>query len=347
MNRPPQARLVDVARAAEVSLGTASNVFAHPERVRAEVRARVEAAARALGYAGPDPKGRLLRGGKFNAIGLVPPAELGVADAIRNPVWRQFLLGASEVCDEMGANVVLLSDRAHGRSVRDALVDGFILGRVEHLTEIEPARERRLPFVVADFDAGPEVSSVRVDARAAAREAARHLVGLGHRRFAIMSFLRGFLPSRYFPPGAPRPPEAAGMPIDREKLLGYADALGEAGIGIERVPMLQASPDDPQAADRLLDLAPEATAVLSMSVMQGLAVMAAAGRRGLAVPGRLSVVAFNDIPEAAAAGLSTVDALTCEKGRVAARLVFAGGPPRRAVLAAPLILRASTAPPPA
>ena len=58
MNRPPKPKLADVARAAGVSLGTASNVFAHPERVRAEVRERVEAAARGLGYLGPDPERR-------------------------------------------------------------------------------------------------------------------------------------------------------------------------------------------------------------------------------------------------------------------------------------------------
>ncbi|TIW37778.1 MAG: LacI family transcriptional regulator, partial [Mesorhizobium sp.] len=57
-------RLADIAKAAGVSHGTASNVFSRPEIVREEVRERVKAAAEALGYAGPDPKGRLLRAGK-------------------------------------------------------------------------------------------------------------------------------------------------------------------------------------------------------------------------------------------------------------------------------------------
>ena len=61
------AKLADVARAAGVSQGTASNVFNRPALVRPEVRERVELAARELGYSGPDPKGRLLRGGKVNA----------------------------------------------------------------------------------------------------------------------------------------------------------------------------------------------------------------------------------------------------------------------------------------
>ncbi|TIP69219.1 MAG: LacI family transcriptional regulator, partial [Mesorhizobium sp.] len=63
-------RLADIARAAGVSHGTASNVFSRPEIVREEVRERVKAAAEAMGYAGPDPKGRLLRAGKVNAIGV-------------------------------------------------------------------------------------------------------------------------------------------------------------------------------------------------------------------------------------------------------------------------------------
>src|SRR5256886_4511830 len=49
-------KLADVAKAAKVSQGTASNVFNRPELVRPEVRERVEASARRLAYSGPDPK---------------------------------------------------------------------------------------------------------------------------------------------------------------------------------------------------------------------------------------------------------------------------------------------------
>ena len=347
MNRPPRAKLVDVARAAGVSLGTASNAFTHPERVRAELLARVETAARELGYHGPDPKGRLLREGRFNALGLVPPAELGVADAIANPVFRAFVTGVAEVCDAAGANLVLLSDRAHGRGVRTALVDGFILSRVEHMDEIEPARLRSLPFAVVDFDPGPDVSSVRSDARAGARAAARHLIGLGHRRIAILSFLRGFDPPIFHPPGAPRPPSASGMIVDQEKLVGYGEAMAEAGLSIDDAPMLQAHPLERDAARMLLDAAPQATAILSMSVMQALAVLEEARRRGLDVPRDLSVVGYNDLPEAASADppLTTIDGMNREKGRIAARLVLEAGPPRREILPARLLLRGSTAPP--
>lgn len=343
------ARLIDVAKAAGVSRSTASNVFNAPELVRPKLRQRVEAAARDLGYLGPDPKGRLLREGKFNAIAVMPTGDLGVAAAVKNPVFSLLLQGVGAVCDEVGANLVVVSDKDAGASIKAALVDGFVfMGRVKFLAEMEQARLRRLPFTVVDFDAGPAVNSVRVDARAGAYAAARHLIDLGHRRFGILSFLRSGSPARLYPAGTPRPPEAADLPTDQEKLEGYTQALAEAGLSIDDVPIVQANFSDADAAGMLLDAAPEATAILSMSVMQALAMLDEARRRGLSVPGDLSVVGYNDIPDAARSDppLTTVDGMGVEKGRLAARLVFEGGPPRHHVLQPPLVIRNSTGPAP-
>ncbi|TIR28242.1 MAG: LacI family transcriptional regulator, partial [Mesorhizobium sp.] len=60
MNHSKTPTLADVGRVAGVSRGTVSNVFNHPDLVRSDVRERVEAAARQLGYDGPDPRGRVL-----------------------------------------------------------------------------------------------------------------------------------------------------------------------------------------------------------------------------------------------------------------------------------------------
>jgi DNA-binding LacI/PurR family transcriptional regulator len=342
------ARLVDVAKAAGVSRGTASNVFNNPKLVRPKVRRRVEAAARKLGYLGPDPKGRLLRAGKFNAIGVMPPSDWGVVDSLRNPVFDLFLLGVGEACDEVGANLVIVPGRPGNDGIKTALVDGFIFGRVEHLAEVEPARLRRLPFSVVDFDPGPSISSVRVDARAGCYAAAKHLIEYGHRRFGILSFLRSSGSARVHSPGQRRSPEAAGTPTDQEKFHGYADALFGAGLDINDVPMVQADPWDRDAARMMLDAAPDATAILSMSVMQAIAVINEARRRGLSVPRDLSVVGYNDIPDAERSDppLTTVDGLGVQKGRAAARIVFEGGPPRHEILKPRLIIRASTGPVP-
>ena len=90
--------LADVAKAARVSKATVSNVFSRPERVRVEMRERVEAAAEALGYGGPDPRGRMLSSGKVNAIGVVPPAAFGISLFFKDPYAQLFLAGVSEVC---------------------------------------------------------------------------------------------------------------------------------------------------------------------------------------------------------------------------------------------------------
>ncbi len=145
-------KLVDVARVAGVSRGTASNVFTHPELVSDALRERVLAAAAELGYGGPNPSGRLLRLGKVNAIGVTPPGSFGVSVAFTNSYFRAFLSGVGAVCDERGASLTMISgigpDKMWG--IKNALVDGFILHQIEDAALIE-ARKRRLPFVVVDL----------------------------------------------------------------------------------------------------------------------------------------------------------------------------------------------------
>src|SRR5271165_1953237 len=113
------------------------------------------------------------------------------------------------VCDHGVQCLVIVPDREGNSGIRTALVDGFIFGRVEHLAELESAQLRRLPFAVVDFDPGPSISSVRVDARSGCYAAAKHLIEHGHRCFGIVSFLRSSGSARVHPPGQRRSPEAA------------------------------------------------------------------------------------------------------------------------------------------
>ncbi len=338
-------RLIDVARAAKVSRSTASNVFSNPDRVRQVLCERVQSAAKKLGYAGPDPKGQILRAGKLNLIGVVMPGQWGVAETLRSQVFVQFLQGVAEACDEANANMVLLPDRPGARGVGSALVDGFIFGRIEQLSQLETARQRRLPYVVVDFDAGPEVNAVIVDARAGMKLAVQHLLALGHRRFGMISFLRGAGTARIIPASSHRDLAMVGIAVDQEKLAGATEALAEAGLCIDDVPVLHAEPWDQNAAPLLLDAAPEATAIFSFSAMQAIAVMKEAQRRGIKVPDDLSVVGFNDIPEAAICTppLTTLETYPIEKGRLAAAMIFANGTIQRRVVQPQLLVRGSTA----
>ncbi|MEX0853454.1 MAG: substrate-binding domain-containing protein [Bauldia sp.] len=235
--------------------------------------------------------------------------------------------------------------------IRNALVDGFILNLLEDVELIEPALRRKLPFVVMDIDGGPAFSSVRIDDRGGARQAAQHLVDLGHRHFAIVSVLRqmGLAPILHGPAEAHHR-LVAGYPPDRERLSACAEVLAGAGIPIDDVPIVEINSNEDMAAgvSLLLDSAPETTAVISIAGdPQALAVLDQARRRGIAVPGDLSIVGFDDNPEAALADppLTTIVQPVGEKGRVAARILFEGGPPRHVVLPVTLVVRGSTAPP--
>lgn len=81
-----------------------------------------------------------------------------------------------------------------------------------------------------------------------------------------------------------------------------------------------------------------------MSVMQALALLKEGKRCGIAVPRDISVVGFNDLPEAAVSDppLTTIDGMDYEKGRLAARLVLERGLSRHEILPARLIVRGST-----
>lgn len=345
-------RLIDVAKAAGVSRSTASNVFARPDRVRPAVRAHVEDVARKLGYAGPDPRGRLLRAGKVNAIGVV--LGQGLTEFFADPYNQEFMAGITEVCDARGAGVSLISagqEQTLRWNIDSALVDGLVLMCMAGDTRlIELARRRGLPFVATDTDPGPEFSSVLIDDRGGARQAAEHLVGLGHRRIGILALEGADDGWIGLVDAARRAVWEEGN--TRERLLGYQEALSAAGIGLDTVPIVE-SFNDPETARRmaalLFDRAPDITAVLAMSDVLALAAITEAARRGLSVPRDVSVVGFDDIPAAASSRppLTTVRQPIVEKGRRAAALIFDHAPPTRAELPVELIVRESTAPPPA
>jgi DNA-binding LacI/PurR family transcriptional regulator len=343
-------KLADVAREAGVSQGTASNVFSRPELVRPEVRLRVEASARKLGYSGPDPKGRLLRGGKVNAIGVVVSQKL--TDFFDDPYNREFMAGIAQVCDERGAGVSLISDadeRSLAWRIDSAVVDGFVLQCVEDGSRLlELARKRKLPFVAIDMDAGPGMSTIDIDHRAGARLAAEHLIKLGHRKIGILSLV--LTDDGHTGPIDRARRLSAQDSVSRDRFTGYEEAFAAAGIATDDVPAMEVANDHRSGAAMtaaLLDRAPDLTAILAMSDVVALAAIGVAKERGLVVPRDLSVVGFDDVADAKTAvpPLTTIHQPIAEKGRRAAHLIFDSGSPRKEILPVELIVRGTTAPP--
>src|SRR5689334_11905855 len=98
--------LREVAAAAEVSVGTASNAFSRPDLVSADARERVHAAARKLGYGGPDPAARRLRTGTSGALGLIFTADLEYA--FGDHAALQFLEGVAGALRDRGAGLLIV-----------------------------------------------------------------------------------------------------------------------------------------------------------------------------------------------------------------------------------------------
>jgi DNA-binding LacI/PurR family transcriptional regulator len=341
-------RLREVAEAAGVSHGTASNVFNRPEIVREEVRERVLAAAERLGYGGPSPMGRLLRAGKANAIGIAAgePLEYFFTDA-----WARTLLGAvSEACDARGAGLALVS-MAPGRemawNIESALVDGFVLlcGGREHLVEM--TRRRGLPFVALSLDTTePGAPAIDIDDLGGALEAGRHLTALGHERVAILGIGTAEGPVAMTPEAV----EALPSLNVRRRAGGYWAALAEIGMAREDMPIVLARADRAcigAAMEMLFAEEPAPTAVLAMSDRLALGAMDWLAARGIRVPGDVSVLGFDGTPGAAVArpGLTTV---AQPFARIAERAVTAiledRMPTQREILPLSLIVRGSTGP---
>lgn len=344
-------RLSDVAKAAGVSRGTASNAFNRPEIVREEVRDKVLAAAEALGYAGPDPRGRMLRAGKVNAIGVATAEPL--AYFFEDPFARVVMSGIADACDATGAGISLVSaanDEHLAWNIQNALVDGFIVFCIEGGSRlVDLARERRLPFVALDYGFDdPNVSSIGIDDVEGAKVAARHLTALGHRRFAILSLVS--VDGKTGPATAANA-ESAVYAGTRDRIRGYLAALAEAGIAPESVPIYETDNDGPTTIAALAHFfsAPQPpTAIIAMSDRMALHALDWLSQRGLSVPRDVSVVGFDGVPEGETAqpGLTTIAQPMKEMGRraVSAILDFKGNV-QRETLGLTLVVRGSTAPP--
>lgn len=344
-------RLVDVANLANVSQGTASNVFNKPNQVSKQTRDRVFRAAEELGYKGPDPAGRLLRAGKTNTIGVLISNPL--SHFFTDPIARSFMSGIAGVCDEHGMGITLVTARDEtkaAQTIRSALVDGFIIHCQEddaHLVEL--AQNRNLPLAVVDALVVPGVSHITIDDEHGASLAMQHALSLGHRRIGILSLgLRG--DGEYGTPSSERL-NSISFSVSRKRMTGYGMALQLAGMDIEPELVFECSNRrriGAAGAAHLLGLENPPTAIVTMSDVIAMGVLDYARSQGISVPRDLTVIGYDDMADAAFSDppLTTINQPSVEKGRIAAAtLINEPQSQKSTVLPVELIIRQSAAPP--
>jgi DNA-binding LacI/PurR family transcriptional regulator len=349
--------LQTVADAVGVSRSTVSNAYGRPDQLSPELREKIFEAARRLGYSGPDPVARSLRRRRAGAIGVLFTATLSYA--FTDPYAVQFLRGLAESAQRQETGLLLVpqsleDEEAAVGAVRNAAVDGFcVYCMPDWHPSLDAIQVRGLPVVSGQRRAtdSPDTLYVGVDEAGSTRIAGRHITRLGHRRVAVIGdYLSHDGSTR--PVTVPTPDDVPYF-VSRERLRGYHDAFREAGIDWADVAAVNADANSraagAAAAAHVLDRAPRPTAVVAFTDLLALGVLDALAARGLRPGHDVSVVGFDDIPEAAAASLTTVRQPAVERGRVTGQLLL--DPPdnpaeRHVVLPTELVVRASTGPAP-
>ncbi|MBF4461312.1 MULTISPECIES: LacI family DNA-binding transcriptional regulator [unclassified Rathayibacter] len=300
--------LHDVARAADVSIKTVSNVINDYPHVRPETRARVTAAVAQLGYR-PNLSARSLRRGRTGVIGLALP-ELSL------PYFAELADRVMRAADQRGLTVLIEQtegdpERERGvlTSSRRQLTDGLLFSPLGVPEESVLAVDFPLVLLGERLFTGL-VDHVTMQNAAAACAATEHLLAAGRRRIAVL--------------GADPGTETSSASL---RLEGYRAAL--VGAGLPYDPRLIAATGPWQrsggadAMRRLLASGVDIDGVFALNDTLALGAMRALQEAGVRVPEDVAVIGFDDIDEAgySSPSLSSVDAGRDEIARTAVELL--------------------------
>jgi LacI family transcriptional regulator len=273
--------MLDVARAAEVSVATVSAVVNGTGVVSPRLTARIEETIRAIGYK-RNAIARSLKMGTTRTIGLM------VAD-ITNPFFTDVVAVIQVVLLRAGYAVMLCCNNEDPemqndqvRLLLDRMVDGLIVSPAGNGAALKQILvEANVPVVLIDRTCdGFETDAVVLDNRQAAFEATTYLIRLGHRRIGYVS---GSLDTS----------------TGRERLDGYRHALEAADIPVLNDLMRLGHYREAEAhhaATQLLSLPEQPTAIFAANNLMVIGVMKAIRDLGLSCPEDVSVACFDDFP---------------------------------------------------
>jgi len=327
--------LADIAREAGTSASTASRALSGRGYVSDSVRDRLLAVADRLGYV-PNASAQTLKQRTSRVVGVVVSAldnqfyaglAAGIEQVLREANYQMVLLGdASDAVEELAGVRTFVSMRTPGVIMTPvgSQASQLLLSHGTAVVEVD----RRLATAPCD--------AVVIDNERGGREATMHLIGLGHRRIALLGV-------------------ATEWTTDAGRLKGYRTALRNAKLPFDkrlvaRIPVR--APDTEARIEALLDTAAP-TAVFAANNALAEQAWRVLRRRGLRIPDDVSLVGFDDVPwmEMVEPQITVVDQPTIELGRSAARLLLRrlhGGPalpPEVDVLQPRLLVRGSTGAP--
>ena len=327
----------DVARLAGVSTATVSRVINSPDQVDAKTRRLVREAVTKLRYV-PHGAARALRSHRSRMIGAVVPS-------FDYALYARTTSAMQAVLDSNGYSLVLaehhydltvevrITEKLVGRGV-----DAFVFVGLHHDAALFALLEDYgRPYVLTwGVDPMRQHPSIGFDNRAATFEMTRHLIGLGHRRFGLLSAVTD------------------GNDRATERGAGMRAALSQAGLALDDR-CVQYGPIDLAAASdmmrRLLELEPRPTAVVATNDVFAVGAMVACRAAGVRIPQDISITGVDntDLGATQTPALTSIRTPIVEIGRAAAEQVIARleGRPHVAFQTLPfeLVSRGSTARP--
>ncbi len=329
-------KLEDIGRMAGVSRSTVSRVVNGEPSVRPEVRSRVEAVIRETGYT-PNAAARSLVSNRTGVIGLVIPSR--VHSLFEDPYFARLIQGITFGSNRAGVTLSLFlaqneeeESELYPRVVESGFIDGVIITATRMGDPlVERMASRQIPLVMVGRPDIDEVSYVDVDNRDGARQAARHLVGIGAERIGVI--------------GAPTNTTAGA-----DRVAGFVAGLAEHDRRLEPDLLVEGDFSEPSGHDAMQVLIDRGVdAVFAASDTMALGGLRAAHERGVAVPDDIALMGFDGFggSQTSVPSLTTVEQPVAHTAARAVELLLGlvsgeFSSPTSVVLPVELVERAST-----
>jgi LacI family transcriptional regulator len=330
--------VVDVAKAAGVSIATVSRSFNAPDTVRDNVRTRVIEIASRLGYS-PNPAAKALRLQKTNMMGAVIPT-------LDYAFFARLVNSFQEALSRAGHIAIVITTGFDNRHLFEKVqllvehgAEGLLLvGRIEDVKLRDYLVEKQIPIVTTySYQADEVFPSIGFDNYAATQQLVRYLLGMGHSEITMIAG------------------RTAGNDRQEARVHAFRDTMAAAGLGktahvIEK-PYVQALSEGAEAMRRIDAEYPGTTAVVCNNDVFAVSVIAECRKRGICVPEDLSVTGFDDLDLASVLDpqLTTIAVPSRDMGVRAAEALLNAVLHRREILSVrletSLVARASTAAP--
>jgi LacI family transcriptional regulator len=296
----------DVAKTAGVSVSTVSRVLNGKEDVAVDTQSRVLEVIEQLSYTS-NLAARSMRGRKTNLIGLIMPdiaypfafeVMKGVNRAIAESEYDLLVYTTGDIRKHSTAS----HEQKYVSLLNNSITDGLIIvapAAAEFTTDA--------PIVSIDpIAVNPQYPSIHATNYQGAMDAMNYLLGLGHKRI-------GFISGR------------AELESSNRRLKGYRDALEKSGIPIDDaliIPGDYTTETGAKCTRELLVRENPPSAIFAANDQSALGVFQVAREMGLRIPDDLSVVGFDNIPDASYLDLTTVDQFIFEMGFVAIQMLI-------------------------